>query len=117
MSVEKTIGLFEIACRDGNRMRHFYEKLFDWRFAPHDDGGYSTIESAREDGVQGMFHEETHGPIETLIYVGVPNLQKALDHAEQLGGKTILPPTSTVRSRLIAQFEDPEGNIIGLVQQ
>jgi len=27
------------------------------------------------------------------------------------------PPTSTVGSRPIAQFEDPEGNIIGLMRQ
>lgn len=46
----------------------------------------------------------------------VPDLQRALATAEELGGKTIVPPTSTVGSRRIAQFEEPEGNIIGLVE-
>ncbi len=111
-----TIGFFEIAVRDGARLRQFYQKLFEWEFAPSDGEGCSQIEGNHDAGVSGMLHEEQHGPIETLIYVRVPNLQKALDDAERLGGKTILPPTSTVRSRRIAQFEDPEGNIIGLVQ-
>ncbi len=111
-----TIGLFEIACRDGVELRQFYERVFNWRFTQPDDAGYSQIEGGSENGVGGLLHEEEHGPIETLIYVQVTNLQKALDDAEQLGGKTILPPTSTVGSRRIAQFEDPEGNIIGLVQ-
>ena len=69
-----------------------------------------------KNGIGGLLHEERNGPVETLIYVQVPDLQKALNAAEKLGGKTIVPPTSTVGSRRIAQFEDPEGNIIGLVQ-
>ena len=46
----------------------------------------------------------------------VPDLAKALADAEELGGKTIVPPTITVGSRRIAQFEEHEGNIIGRVQ-
>jgi len=114
--VDSIIGLFEIACRDGVELRQFYERVFNWRFTQPDGAGYSQIDDGTENGVGGVLHEEQHGPIETLIYVRVPDLQKALDAAERLGGKTILPPTSTVGSRRIAQFEDPEGNIIGLVQ-
>ena len=114
--MDNIIGFFEIACQDGARQRQFYEKLFDWSFTPSDSNGYSQIEGGAEDGVGGLLHEEQHGPIETLIYVQVPDLQKALDAAERLGGKTIVPPTEAVGARRIAQFEDPEGNIIGLVQ-
>ena len=114
--MDSIIGLFEIACRDGVELRQFYERVFNWRFTQPDGAGYSQIDDGTENGVGGVLHEEQHGPIETLIYVRVPDLQKALDAAERLGGKTILPPTSTVGSRRIAQFEDPEGNIIGLVQ-
>ena len=114
--MDNIIGLFEIACQDGARLRQFYEKVFDWRFATPRRRGLQPDRRRPEDGVGGLLHEEQHGPIETLIYVQVPDLQKALDAAEQLGGKTIVPPTSTVGSRRIAQFEDPEGNIIGLVQ-
>jgi len=114
--VAKTIGFFEIACQDGTTLRQFYRKLFDWQFEPRDRNGYSQIEAETEPGVAGALHEERHGPIETLIYVEVPDLEKALAAAEELGGKTIVPPTEAAGERRIAQFEDPEGNIIGLVQ-
>ena len=114
--MDHTIGLFEIAGRDGVELRQFYERLFDWRFTTPDGTGYSQIDGGSKNGIGGLLHEERNGPVETLIYVQVPDLQKALNAAEKLGGKTIVPPTSTVGSRRIAQFEDPEGNIIGLVQ-
>jgi len=115
--MDNIIGLFEIACRDGVEQRQFYERLFNWRFTKPDATGYSQIDDGTEGGVRGLLHEETHGPIETLVYVRVPDLEKTLDEAEKLGGKTILPPTQTAGSGRIAQFEDPEGNIIGLVQE
>ena len=111
-----SIGLFEIACQDGAALRQFYRRLFDWEFAAAGVDGYSHIGGGSQDRVQGLLHEEEHGPIETLIYVTVPDVQKALDHAESLGGKTIVSPTHVVGSKRIAQFEDPEGNIIGLVE-
>lgn len=114
--MDNNIGLFEISCQDGVLLRQFYERLFDWRFTTPDEAGYSQIDGGSQNGLGGLLREEQHGPIETLVYVQVPDLNKALASAEQLGGKTILPPTSTVGSRRIAQFEDPEGNIIGLVQ-
>ena len=64
----------------------------------------------------GVLHDEEHGPIETLIYVTVPDLTKALKQAESLGGKAIVSPTTVLGSKRIAQFEDPEGNVVGLVQ-
>ena len=115
-SVGNTIGFFEIACQDGATLRQFYRRLFDWQFAPCDESGYSQIRGGMDGGVAGALREEENGPIETLIYVQVPDLEKALGAAEQLGGKTVVPPTEAAGSRRIAQFEDPEGNIIGLVQ-
>ena len=51
--------------------------------------------------------------VKTAFPVSLKRLQKRW---EELGGKTIVPPTEAAGSRKIAQFEDPEGNIIGLVQ-
>ncbi len=114
--MSNSIGLFEIACRDGDKQRQFYRRLFDWNFGETDAEGYSHIESGSSDRMQGLLHEEEHGPIETLVYVTVPDLQKALDQAEELGGKTIVPPMNVLGSKRVAQFEDPEGNIIGLLE-
>lgn len=109
------VVFFEIAGRDGERLRPFYQELFGWSFQSSDSDGYSELESV-SGGIRGALHEERHGPVETLIYVQVSDLSGALETAERLGGKTIVPPTEAVGQRRIAQFEDPEGNIIGLVE-
>ncbi len=109
------VVLFEIAGRDGERLRPFYQQLFGWNFASAGSDGYSELDLPGG-GIRGALHEEQHGPVETLIYVQVPNLAGALENAERLGGKTIVPPTEAFGQRRIAQFEDPEGNIIGLVE-
>jgi uncharacterized protein len=109
------VVFFEIAGRDGERLRPFYQELFGWSFAPSDSDGYSMLDTG-PGGLRGALHEEQHGPVETLVYVQVPDLRGALESAERLGGKTIVPPTESAGQRRIAQFEDPEGNIIGLVE-
>ena len=48
------------------------------------------------------------------FYVNVSDLAAALAKAESLGGKTVMPPMAVPGGPEIAQFSDPEGNVIGL---
>ncbi len=41
--------------------------------------------------------------------------QAALDQAESLGGKTIMPVTTIPDTVTLALFADPEGHVVGLV--
>ena len=50
------------------------------------------------------------------FYVMTDDLQSTLDSAEQLGGKTVLPPTDVPGGPSIAMFTDPQGNAIGLLK-
>jgi hypothetical protein len=50
------------------------------------------------------------------VYVGVDDLQAALDKAESLGGKTVSAPMDVPGGPSIATFTDPEGNVVGLVK-
>jgi len=49
------------------------------------------------------------------VYAQVDDLQAALERAERLGGKTILPPTEVPGGPKLAMFADPAGNVTGLV--
>jgi putative ATP-binding cassette transporter len=40
----------------------------------------------------------------------------ALDRAQELGGKTVMPPTEIPGVVTMAQFLDPAGNLIGLIK-
>ena len=45
------------------------------------------------------------------------SLEETLAQVERMGGRTALPPIDTPGGLTIAQFADPEGNLIGLVKQ
>lgn len=58
----------------------------------------------------------TDGPGGTVIYVEVPDLQAALDKAVALGGKVVTPVTRIPNMVTFAQFQDPQGNLVGIVK-
>jgi len=49
------------------------------------------------------------------VYVQVEDPQAALDKAESLGGKTVLPVMTIPNTVTLALFADPEGHVVGLV--
>ena len=49
------------------------------------------------------------------FYVQVEDPQAALDKAESLGGKTVLPVMTIPDTVTLALFADPEGHVVGLV--
>jgi predicted enzyme related to lactoylglutathione lyase len=55
-----------------------------------------------------------HDP-HVVFYVGDPDVAAELDRAERLGGRRSLgPERAPGRDLVVAQFTDPEGNLIGL---
>src|SRR5215207_10988797 len=68
--------------------------------------GYRRGISAAQEGSDGHL----------TFYVGVDDLQAALDKAESLGGKTVTPPMEILNLGTFAMFTDPEGHLVGLVK-
>lgn len=50
------------------------------------------------------------------VYIEVADLQASLDKAVSLGGKVVMPVTDIPDMVVMAQFADPEGNVIGMVK-
>ncbi|HEY1331909.1 MAG TPA: VOC family protein [Actinomycetota bacterium] len=50
------------------------------------------------------------------VYVEVDDLQATLDKAEEMGAKTILPPSEGSGGPSLTIFTDPSGNRIGLAK-
>ena len=54
-------------------------------------------------------------PPTRVFYVEVDDLAEYLARAEELGGKTVVPPTDIAEFGLtFAFFADPEGHMVGL---
>lgn len=109
---------FEIYGKDGKRLQEFYRELFGWKIDANNPMNYALVEpgiGGPENGVGGGI-AQADAPFVT-IYVQVISLDETLQKAESMGGKTVMPPMDVPGGPTIAQFQDPEGNRIGLVKQ
>lgn len=106
------IGFFEIASREGERSKEFYETIFNWKIT---DVGHEMNISREDAGIKGHIlnwsHEE---PTFLTIYVKVENISEYLEKVKNLGGSVLIPETEIRNGGTFAQFKDLDGNIIGL---
>jgi predicted enzyme related to lactoylglutathione lyase len=115
---------FEIIGSNPERLRGYYGELFGWQF----DTSGPIAEGVSRAGQYGFVEpDESAGGIpggvgggpgfaaHTVFYVGVPDVAAALRKAESLGGTRRMGPDQPPdRDLVVAQFTDPEGNLIGL---
>jgi uncharacterized protein len=110
------VGWFEVTGKDGPALQNFYSTLFEWTVNDTGDGsGYGLVE-AGEKGIAGGIGASPDGAAGDLtFYVEVDDVASYLAKAEELGGKTVVPPTEIPEFGLtFARFADPEGHIVGL---
>lgn len=107
---------FEASAKDGNSLREWYGKTFGWQFNVMPEMDYATVDNGGR-GINGGVGGTGPAPAASAIfYVAVPDLQKTLDQVEKLGGKTAMPVMEIPNIVTLAQFTDPDGNLVGLVK-
>ena len=73
------------------------------------------------DSEKGLFNPGLKGtlrqdPPETLIYLGVPDIDAALKKIVASGGSVVMPRMVIPKVVTLAIFKDPAGNRMGLVE-
>lgn len=112
------IAWFDIAAADPAASRAFYADLFGWQIAFDEEMQYGMIDTASSEGIPGGVGAATEGtPTGITMYAVVEDAKAALDKAESLGGKALLQPYEIPGYGLMAVFQDPEGNRVGLWQR
>lgn len=106
---------FEVSGNDQPKLRDFYSRLFDWKITYEPQMNYSMVDTQTPGAIGGGIGPAEGGQ-KVKFYVQVANLEDALAKAESLGGKTVMPPMRIPNVVALAQFSDPEGNVIGLVE-
>jgi len=111
---------FEILGKDAKALRAFYSGMFGWQFSMDDsqlgkETDYGNV-SAEQSGVGGGIGLSPQGPGWTTVYVGVPDLDAAIEQAKALGGRLLMPVTK-LPNLTIAVVADPENHPVGLIQQ
>jgi predicted enzyme related to lactoylglutathione lyase len=105
---------FEILGRDAKKSQDFYAGLFGWQIDANNPMDYGMVPA--EAGSIGGGVSASMGEPMVTVYVEVDDLDAALKKAESLGGKTIMPPMDVPGGPKLAQFADPDGNVIGLMK-
>jgi uncharacterized protein len=117
---------FEIIGNDPARLRRYYGDLFGWEFATggpvsaavSEQGNYGFVERIPTDEGGGIPGGVGGGPgyaERVIFYVGVPDVEAALEQAESLGGKRRMGPDHVSGTGLVVgHFTDPEGHLIGV---
>jgi len=106
---------WEIISPDAEQLQNFYSELFDWHIDRNNPMQYGLVDTHGEGGINGGIGKPPEGSGHLTFYVQVDDLQKSLDRAEQLGGKTVMPPDEVPGTGVAsAMFTDPSGNLIGV---
>lgn len=106
---------FEILGKEAEKLQTFYADLFSWDIDANNEYNYGSV-PPEGNGIGGGIAASDDGKPQTVIYVEVDAVQPYLDKAVSLGGKVIMERTPIPGMVIFAQFQDPEGNIVGLTE-
>ncbi|MBA3431107.1 MAG: VOC family protein [Actinobacteria bacterium] len=106
---------FEIVHKDAKQLQSFYSDIFGWKIDANNPMEYGTVDTGEGiGGGIGQAPESYAGHI--TFYIQVEDPKATLEQIEKAGGKTMMPPDDVPGGPTIAQFQDPSGNVVGLVK-
>jgi uncharacterized protein len=103
---------FEIIGTDGARAQAFYGSLFDWKIDANNPMQYGMVDTG--EGIAGGIGGSEQKSL--TFYVQAADPQAVLDKVVELGGSVVMPVTEIPGAVTMAQFADPDGNVVGLVK-
>ncbi len=113
---------WEVMGKDADALRKFYASMFGWNFQIDNPMGYGIVErdpslAADEMGIGGGIGSMPDGaPGYSTFYIGVADVETALQQAESFGGSRVMGPEQPMEGLEVGMFADPEGNLVGLVK-
>jgi uncharacterized protein len=109
-----SVAWFQIGSPDPDAAKQFYGSLFDWTYT--DDSGYQlvTTPGVGAGPTGGITDTKGEFPNHAIFMVVVEDVSASCARAEELGGKTLVPPTTTPSGLVFAHLNDPAGNHFGV---
>jgi predicted enzyme related to lactoylglutathione lyase len=126
---------FQLCAKDVDAMSAFYRDVFGWRIAPRRltsvdadvSGTYPTIE-AEEGGIAGGITDRIPAKGRAVLVIEVDDVEATMERVERLGGYQRSPGRPPERMKLAQadgtgvpfyrhEFEDPQGNLVGIIQR
>ena len=122
MPIVNPACFFEIPVIDLDRAMNFYHRVFSFDFTPQTIHGCQMAFlpfDPEGEGISGaLVQGEAYTPSKqgSLIYLRAADLRVTLTKVEEAGGAILFPITAAADYGFVAEFEDSEGNRIGLFQ-
>src|SRR5580765_8514539 len=105
---------WEVQARDPGAQQRFFGDLFGWNVDANNPQNYGMVTPGGPGSIGGGIGITTDAPRATF-YIQVPSIVDTLDKALTMGAQMVMPRTD-IGMVVMAQFRDPEGNLIGLIE-
>lgn len=105
---------FDINGPDLDGLMTFYSELFGWKLQPFPELDYALVDTDSGEGALRGGLGST-GATGTIVYVQVPDIDAHLERAKAAVATVMMERTESPQVTL-AIFQDPQGNIVGLVE-
>jgi uncharacterized protein len=106
------VDWFEVLGSDAARTQAFYTEMFGWTVKP-DDPRYGLVDTGAGRGIQGGLGAGGQENWAT-VYASVPDVERTLARAEQLGGTRVYGPMAVDDHMQTGAIRDPAGNVFGV---
>lgn len=122
--MKNKVTYFEVPADDMARAKKFYGEVFGWEIKDM-DGSYASIVSAETDKymhsaevgtITGGIQKRGDRSVAPTVVVQVDDIDQAIEKIRAGGGAIVIPKEEMGDMGLYAQFNDTEGNRIGLFQ-
>ena len=121
MSKNKVV-LFEIPASNFNQAKAFYETVFDWKIELWRDEGAMALTTAVDKdftpsepgGINGGFYKRRSKDDHPSFGIETDSIDRTLATIAKAGGTVVTPKHSIGEWGFMADFADPEGNVMAL---
>ena len=119
---QNKVVFFEIPASNFKKAKEFYETVFDWKVELWGDDGamaYTTAVDKDENpiepgGINGGLYKRKSNDDQPSVGVQTASIDRTLTAIEKAGGKVVTPKHSIGEWGFMADFQDPEGNVLTL---
>lgn len=120
--MKNPVAFFEVQASDFKKAKEFYKTVFDWKVELWGDEGAKALTTAADKdhnpiepgGINGGFYKRTSKNDQPSFGVQTGSIDKTLQAIEKAGGTVITSKHAIGKWGFMADFADPEGNIIAL---
>ncbi|GAA2121811.1 VOC family protein [Nocardioides bigeumensis] len=115
MTTHSPVVHWEIGARNAPALGSFLREMFGWEVVPAGPE-YWLVPDGHSGIGGGILQVADEVPSYLTFYVQVEDLEQAVEHAIELGGKEVIGPMTVPGVGRFAMFADPEGHVLGMLE-